>query len=90
MQSHGGEFSDSMTHFVELEIGLQRMGDDIRVELRFDRSDSEADVAPIAGQAAIDLEALRAASSDRKIYGQLLGQSFSRIRGSEPGLRRAA
>ncbi len=76
MQSHGGEFSDSVTHFVELEIGLQRMGDDIRVELRFDRSDSEADVAPIAGQAAIDLEALRAASSDRKIYGQLLGQSL--------------
>ena len=83
-----------MTHFVELEIGLQRMGDDIRVELRFDRSDSEADVAPIAGPAALDLNALRAASSDRKTYGKLLGEGLfadHRIRsGFEKGCAMAA
>lgn len=63
-----------MTQFVELEISLQRIDATVRVALRFDRSDSESDVAPILGLAAFDLDALRALSGDRKQYGQLLSQ----------------
>lgn len=65
-----------MTPFVELEISLQRIDAALRVALRFDRSDSESDVAPILGLAAFDLEALRAAGGDRREYGRLLAQSL--------------
>lgn len=65
-----------MTHFVELEIGLQKIADAFHVVLRFDRTDSEADVSPILGLAAFDADALRAASSDRRQYGQLLAQQL--------------
>jgi hypothetical protein len=65
-----------MTHFVELEIGLQKIEDAVHVVLRFDRSDSEADVSPILGLAAFDAEVLRAASGDRRRYGQLLAQQL--------------
>ena len=65
-----------MTQFVELEISLQRIDASVRVALRFDRSDSESDVAPVLGLAAFDLDALRAASGDRKQYGTLLSQSL--------------
>jgi hypothetical protein len=65
-----------MTHFVELEIGLQKIDDAVHVALRFDRSDSEADVSPILGLAAFDADALREASSDRRRYGQLLAQQL--------------
>jgi hypothetical protein len=65
-----------MTQFVELEVGLQRIDATVRVSLRFDRSDSESDVAPILGLAAFDLDALRAISGDRKQYGRLLSQSL--------------
>ena len=65
-----------MTPFVELEISLERMAEKMRVALRFDRSDSEADVAPVVGLASFDLEALRAMSGDRRQYGVLLAQSL--------------
>jgi hypothetical protein len=65
-----------MTQFVELEISLQRIDETVRVVLRFDRSDSESDVAPIAGCAEFDLNALRAISGDRKQYGILLSRSL--------------
>ncbi|MEO7317855.1 MAG: CHAT domain-containing protein [Chthoniobacteraceae bacterium] len=65
-----------MTQFVELEISLQRIDTTVHVALRFDRSDSESDVAPILGLAAFDLDALRAMSGDRKEYGRLLSQSL--------------
>ena len=65
-----------MTQFVELEVGLQRIDATVRVSLRFDRSDSETDVAPILGLAVFDLDALRAISGDRKQYGLLLSQSL--------------
>jgi hypothetical protein len=45
-----------MTPFVELEIGLQKIDDAVHVTLRFDRSDSEADVSPILGLAAFDAD----------------------------------
>ena len=63
-----------MIQFVELEISLQRIDATVRVALRFNRSDSESDVAPILGLAAFDLDALRALSGDRKEYGRLLSQ----------------
>ena len=63
-----------MIQFVELEISLQRIDSTVRVALRFDRSDSESDVAPILGLAAFDLDALSAAIGDRKQYGILLSQ----------------
>ena len=65
-----------MTQFVELEISLERMAESMRVALRFDRSDSEADVAPVVGLASFDLDALRGLSGDRKQYGKLLSQSL--------------
>ena len=65
-----------MTPFVEIEISLQRIDATMRVALRFDRSDSESDVAPVLGLAAFDLEALRAVSGDRKQYGLLLSQNL--------------
>ncbi len=65
-----------MTQFVELEISLQRIDATVRVALRFDRSDSESDVAPVLGLAAFDLDALRAVSGDRREYGRLLSQSL--------------
>ena len=65
-----------MTQFVELEISLERMAESMRVALRFDRSDSEADVAPVVGLASFDLAALRAVAGDRKQYGLLLAQSL--------------
>lgn len=65
-----------MTQFVELEISLQRIDSSVHVAIRFDRSDSESDIAPVLGLAAFDLEALRAMSGDRKEYGRLLSQSL--------------
>jgi hypothetical protein len=65
-----------MINFVELEIGLQRIADTIHVSLRFDRSDSEADVSPILGQTAFDFDGLRAAGADRVAYGQLLARGL--------------
>jgi CHAT domain/SIR2-like domain len=63
-----------MTQFVELEISLQRIDATVQVALRFDRSDSESDVAPILGPSAFDLNELHAASGDLKQYGRLLSQ----------------
>jgi hypothetical protein len=65
-----------MTHFVELEIGLQKIEGAVHVALRLDRSDSEADVSPVLGVAAFDAVALQASSSDGKRYGQLLAQQL--------------
>lgn len=60
----------------EIEITLHRADPNYEVELRFDRSDSEADVAPIRGEAKFDLDALRALSDEREEYGKLLHQSL--------------
>src|SRR5436305_1960338 len=60
----------------EIEIALHHVGADYQVDVRFDRSDSEADVAPVRGEAKFDLEALRARSNERAEYGKLLYQSL--------------
>lgn len=72
-----------MTSSVEIEIGLHRQDQTYQVDLRFDRSDSEADAAPIRGEAKLDLEALRALSDDRTEYGKALHQSLF----SDPKIR---
>lgn len=60
----------------EIEITLHRVEADYQVDLRFDRSDSEADAAPLRGEAKFDFEALRALSDDRAEYGKLLYQNL--------------
>ena len=53
-----GKIADAqfrMTPFVEIEISLQRIDATMRVALRFDRSDSEAEVAPVLGLAIYSL-----------------------------------
>jgi hypothetical protein len=60
----------------EIEITLHRGEADYQVDLRFDRSDSEADAAPVRGEAKFDVEALRALSDDRAEYGKLLYQNL--------------
>ena len=72
-----------MTPSFELEITLHKADPvdlDYPVDLRFDRSDSEADVAPIWGKARFELDTLRALSDDREDYGKLLHESCSPIR----------
>jgi hypothetical protein len=44
-----------MTSSFEIEIGLHRQDESYQVDLRFDRSDSEADAAPMRGDAKLDL-----------------------------------
>lgn len=56
----------------EIEITLHRADPHYEVEVRFDRSDSEADVAPIRGVAELNLEALIALNDERAEYGKLL------------------
>jgi hypothetical protein len=60
----------------EIEITLHRAEPNYEVELRFNRSDSEADVAPIRGEAKLDLEGLRALSDEREEYGKRLYQGL--------------
>ena len=69
-----------MIHFVELEIGLQRIDDSVQVRLCFDRSDSETNAEPVVGVMALDLDALRALA-DRREYGLALSrQLFSEVK----------
>jgi hypothetical protein len=60
----------------EIEITLHRVEADYQIDLRFDRSDSEADAAPVRGDAKFDFETLRALSDDRAEYGKLLYQNL--------------
>ena len=61
------------TTYAELEIGLHRSdADSYQVELRFKNPDSEAEVAPVRGRAAIDLVELPALEFDPKGYGETL------------------
>lgn len=57
---------------LDMEITLHRVDQNYQVELRFNRSDSEADVAPILGEAEINLESLKALTDQREDYGKLL------------------
>ena len=59
---------------IEIEIALHAQEKKYEVDLHFDRSDSEADTAPIRGETGLDLEALRALSDDRTEYGKALYQ----------------
>ena len=59
---------------IEIEIALHAQEKTYEVDLHFDRSDSEADTAPIRGETGLDLEALRALSDDRTEYGKALYQ----------------
>ena len=65
---------------IEIEIALHAQEKKYEVDLHFDRSDSEADTAPIRGETGLDLEALRALSDDRTEYGKALYQVSSPIR----------
>ena len=59
--------------YAELEVGLRRvMTDSYQVDLRFTHPDSQAEVAPVSGPAAIDLEELLALQHDPKAYGEAL------------------
>jgi hypothetical protein len=60
----------------EIEITLHRVEPDYQVDLRFDRSDSEADAAPLRGEAKFDFESLTALSDERAEYGKLLYQNL--------------
>jgi CHAT domain-containing protein/SIR2-like protein len=65
-----------MTPSFEFEVTLHRVDDNYQVDLHFDRSDSESDVAPIRGEAKLDVEVLRALSDDRVEYGKVLHKSL--------------
>src|ERR1044072_5323359 len=61
----------------ELEIALHRWdSESYAVELRFSRSDSDSDIAPMQGYARFDFEELRAQTYDAASYGKLLGASL--------------
>jgi len=57
---------------IEIEIVLHAQQKRYNVDLRFDRSDSEATPSPIGGETKLDLEKLRALSEDRFGYGKTL------------------
>jgi len=65
-----------MTSSFEIEITLHKAEPDYQVDLRFNRSDSEADVAPIRGNAKFEIEELTALSEDREEYGKLLHKNL--------------
>ena len=68
----------------EIEIALHAQQKKYEIDLRFDRSDSDADIAPILGQSELDLEKLRALSDDQVEFGKVLYQELfadSKVRG---------
>ncbi len=61
-------------HFLEIELGVQRLNDCYHTEIRL--SDSEAELARARGEAKFDLEGLLAQSGDWESYGLLLGRGL--------------
>jgi CHAT domain/SIR2-like domain len=65
--------SNTPNLYAELELGLRRViTDAYQVDLRFTHPDSQAEVAPVSGPAALDLEALLALQHDPRAYGEAL------------------
>lgn len=61
------------TPYAELELGLRRVtGEAYQVDLRFTHPDSQGEVAPVSGPAALDLEELLALQQDPRAYGEAL------------------
>jgi CHAT domain-containing protein/SIR2-like protein len=61
-------------HFLEIELGVQRLNDCYHTEMRL--SDSEAELARARGEAKFDFEGLLAQSGDWESYGLMLGQAL--------------
>ncbi|MES1243962.1 MAG: CHAT domain-containing protein [Acidobacteriota bacterium] len=61
------------TPYAEFELGLRRVtGEAYQVDLRFAHPDSQGEVAPVSGPAALDLEELLALQQDPRAYGEAL------------------
>jgi hypothetical protein len=65
---------DHRTHFLEIDIGVQRLNDCYHTELRL--TDSEAELTRARGEAKFDCEELLAQSGDWEAYGLLLGRGL--------------
>ncbi len=61
------------TPYAELEVGFRRLtADAYQVDLRFTHPDSQAEVPPVSGLAALDLVELLTLQQDPRAYGEAL------------------